>query len=54
MNVDLFDFALPPERIALHPAAPRDAARMLVLDGEATLDRSVGDLPAALRREEAR
>ena len=49
MNVDLFDFALPPERIALHPAAPRDAARMLVLDGEATLDRSVGDLPAALR-----
>ena len=49
MNVDLFDFALPPERIALHPAAPRDAARMLVLDGEATFDRSVGDLPAALR-----
>ena len=49
MNVDLFDFALPPERIALHPAAPRDAARMLVLDGEATLDRSVGDLPQALR-----
>ncbi|RSU53881.1 tRNA preQ1(34) S-adenosylmethionine ribosyltransferase-isomerase QueA [Sphingomonas sp. S-NIH.Pt15_0812] len=49
MNVDLFDFALPPERIALHPAAPRDTARMLVLDGEATLDRSVGDLPQALR-----
>jgi S-adenosylmethionine:tRNA ribosyltransferase-isomerase len=49
LNVDLFDFALPPERIALHPAAPRDAARMLVLDGEATLDRSVGDLPQALR-----
>lgn len=49
MNVDLFDFALPPERIALHPAAPRDAARMLVLDGKATLDRSVGDLPQALR-----
>jgi S-adenosylmethionine:tRNA ribosyltransferase-isomerase len=49
LNVDLFDFALPPERIALHPAAPRDTARMLVLDGEATLDRSVGDLPQALR-----
>ncbi|MBB4616663.1 tRNA preQ1(34) S-adenosylmethionine ribosyltransferase-isomerase QueA [Sphingomonas abaci] len=49
MNVDLFDFALPPERIALHPAAPRDAARMLVLDGDRTLDRSVADLPQALR-----
>lgn len=48
MNVDLFDFALPPERIALHPAAPRDAARMLVLDGDRTLDRSVADLPQAL------
>ncbi len=50
MNVDLFDFELPPERIALRPAVPRDAARMLVLDGDATLDRVVGDLPASLRR----
>ncbi|SFP45797.1 tRNA preQ1(34) S-adenosylmethionine ribosyltransferase-isomerase QueA [Sphingomonas rubra] len=49
MNVDLFDFDLPPERIALHPAAPRDAARMLVLDGQATRDAGVADLPAALR-----
>ncbi|MBM6575794.1 tRNA preQ1(34) S-adenosylmethionine ribosyltransferase-isomerase QueA [Microvirga sp. SRT01] len=49
MNVDLFDFDLPAERIALHPAAPRDAARMLVLDGDATADRIVGDLPANLR-----
>ncbi|RZL97610.1 MAG: tRNA preQ1(34) S-adenosylmethionine ribosyltransferase-isomerase QueA, partial [Sphingomonas sp.] len=49
MNVDLFDFDLPAERIALHPAAPRDAARMLVLDGDATADRIVGDLPASLR-----
>ncbi len=50
MNVDLFDFELPPERIALRPAVPRDAARMLVLDGDATHDRVVGDLPASLRR----
>ncbi|QNE32837.1 tRNA preQ1(34) S-adenosylmethionine ribosyltransferase-isomerase QueA [Sphingomonas sp. NBWT7] len=49
MNVDLFDFALPPERIALRPASPRDAARMLVVDGAGLHDRSVGDLPAALR-----
>ena len=49
MKVDLFDFALPPERIALRPAEPRDAARLLVLDGDATHDRHVGDLPAALR-----
>ncbi|MHA6722201.1 tRNA preQ1(34) S-adenosylmethionine ribosyltransferase-isomerase QueA [Sphingomonas sp. RS2018] len=49
MNVDLFDFTLPPESIALRPAAPRDAARMLVLDDSGTHDRVVTDLPAALR-----
>ena len=49
MNVDLFDFALPPERIALRPAAPRDAARMLVVERETLRDAQVSDLPAALR-----
>ena len=49
MNVDLFDFDLPTDRIALRPASPRDAARLLVLDGAATRDRSVGDLPSELR-----
>ncbi len=49
MDVDLFDFALPPERIALRPAVPRDAARLLVLDGSATRDRIVADLPGELR-----
>jgi len=49
LNVDLFDFELPPERIALHPAAPRDAARMLVLEGDETRDAGVADLPACLR-----
>lgn len=50
MNVDLFDFDLPAERISLRPAVPRDAARMLVLDGDATRDLHVGDLPGQLRR----
>ncbi|RZM05074.1 MAG: tRNA preQ1(34) S-adenosylmethionine ribosyltransferase-isomerase QueA, partial [Sphingomonas sp.] len=50
MNVDLFDFDLPTDRIALRPAAPRDAARMLVLDGDTTRDAGVADLPALLRR----
>jgi S-adenosylmethionine:tRNA ribosyltransferase-isomerase len=49
VNVDLFDFELPAERIALRPAAPRDSARMLVLDGATTRDLHVRDLPALLR-----
>ena len=45
MKVDLFDFALPPERIALRPARPRDAARMLLVPGDGAFeDRSVRDL----------
>ena len=49
MRVDLFDFELPPQRIALRPAAPRDAARMLVVDGQGLRDALVRDLPALLR-----
>jgi len=50
MRVDLFDFVLPSERIALRPVVPRDAARMLVLAGATGLaDRYVHDLPACLR-----
>ncbi len=49
MRVDLFDFELPPERIALRPVAPRDAAKMLCVNGEVFLDRSVADLPDMLR-----
>jgi len=49
MRVDLFDFELPPERIALRPARPRDAARMLVVAGDATFaDRTVRELPRLL------
>ena len=50
MRVDLFDFELPPERIALRPARPRDAARMLLAKGDGTLaDHVVRELPALLR-----
>jgi S-adenosylmethionine:tRNA ribosyltransferase-isomerase len=52
MRVDLFDFELPDDRIALRPASPRDAARMLVVrpGTEPTLeDRAVRDLPDLLR-----
>ncbi|WP_375394314.1 tRNA preQ1(34) S-adenosylmethionine ribosyltransferase-isomerase QueA [uncultured Sphingomonas sp.] len=50
MNVDLFDFILPAENIALRPAVPRDAARMLVVGADGLQDRVVGDLPSQLRR----
>jgi len=49
VRVDLFDFELPSDRIALRPAEPRDSARLLVV-GEGLADRSVGDLPSLLRR----
>ncbi|MBR0552420.1 tRNA preQ1(34) S-adenosylmethionine ribosyltransferase-isomerase QueA [Stakelama marina] len=49
MKVDAFDFELPPERIALRPASPRDAARMLVADSDGLHDRIVRDLPKMLR-----
>jgi len=49
MRVDLFDFDLPSDRIALRPARPRDGARMMVLDGGETRDQLVSDLPGLLR-----
>src|SRR4029453_11421600 len=49
MRVDLFDFDLPPDRIALRPARPRDAARMVVVEGHHVSDRQVLDLPDILK-----
>jgi S-adenosylmethionine:tRNA ribosyltransferase-isomerase len=49
MRVDLFDFDLPQDRIALRPARPRDSARMLLVEGERISDRAVLDLPDLLR-----
>jgi S-adenosylmethionine:tRNA ribosyltransferase-isomerase len=48
VRVDLFDFDLPTDRIALRPAEPRDSARLLAV-GEGLEDRSVRDLPSLLR-----
>jgi S-adenosylmethionine:tRNA ribosyltransferase-isomerase len=50
MRVDLFDFELPQDRIALRPVRPRDAARLLVVNGQAIDDRGVLDLPDLLER----
>ncbi len=50
MRVADFDFDLPPDRIALRPVQPRDAARMLVVTPDALADRGVADLPGVLRR----
>jgi S-adenosylmethionine:tRNA ribosyltransferase-isomerase len=49
MRVDLFDFDLPAERIALRPASPRDSARMLVVRDGALADRTMLDLADELR-----
>ncbi len=49
MRVDAFDFHLPPDRIALRPARPRDAARMLLVAGGRLADHGVRDLPQLLR-----
>lgn len=49
MRVELFDFALPTDRIALRPASPRDSARLLEVRGAALSDHVVSDLPRLLR-----
>jgi S-adenosylmethionine:tRNA ribosyltransferase-isomerase len=56
MKVDLFDFDLPDDNIALRPASPRDSARLLVVRPEhdpVLEDRIVRDLPSFLRAGDA-
>jgi S-adenosylmethionine:tRNA ribosyltransferase-isomerase len=50
MRVEEFNFDLPNDRIALRPVRPRDAARMLLVEGEHISDRQVLDLPSIFRR----
>ena len=52
MKVDRFDFDLPTDRIALRPARPRDAARMLLVEGTQLSDRHVADLANLLRPDD--
>jgi len=50
MQLSDFDFHLPEANVALRPASPRDAARLLVVaPGEPLRDRAVVDLPDELR-----
>src|SRR5579872_5323897 len=49
MRVDLFDFELPQDRIALRPARPRDSAKLLLVDGREISDHQVLELPDLLR-----
>ncbi len=54
MRVDLFDFDLPEERIALRPAVPREAARLLDVPTSGLFaDRTVHDLPDLIRQGDA-
>ncbi|MBI4608609.1 MAG: tRNA preQ1(34) S-adenosylmethionine ribosyltransferase-isomerase QueA [Candidatus Rokubacteria bacterium] len=51
MDLALFDYELPPDRIAQYPAERRDASRLLVLDRATGRweDRVFAELPALLR-----
>ena len=49
MRLADFDFDLPADRIAQHPARPRDAARLLHVTHDRLADRTVRDLPSLLR-----
>ncbi|WP_343314209.1 tRNA preQ1(34) S-adenosylmethionine ribosyltransferase-isomerase QueA [Brucella sp. BE17] len=54
MRVDLFDFELPDERIALRPVEPRDQAKLLhVCPGKTVEDHLVCDLPDFLEAGDA-
>lgn len=48
-----FDFHLPEDRIALRPAQPRDAARLLVVRDGGVEDRIIRDLPDLLQPGDA-
>jgi S-adenosylmethionine:tRNA ribosyltransferase-isomerase len=47
-DLDAYDFALPEHLIALRPAVPRRASRLLLARGDTLADRAVTDLPSIL------
>lgn len=49
LTVDDFDFPLPPELIAQHPAAERTGSRPLHVCGAQHVDRRFADLPTLLK-----
>jgi S-adenosylmethionine:tRNA ribosyltransferase-isomerase len=49
LTVDDFDFPLPPELIAQHPAAERRGSRLLHVCGDRLADRRFSDLPSLLK-----
>jgi len=49
LTVDDFDFPLPPELIAQHPAAERRGSRLLQVCGAQLTDRQFADLPSLLK-----
>jgi len=54
MDVSLFDFELPEDRIALRPASPRDSARLMVIHADGRIEhRRVSDLPDYLHSSDA-
>ena len=56
MRTDLFEFALPRDRIALRPVSPRDSAKLLAVRPDAASefeDRTMRDLPTLLRPGDA-
>ncbi|OLC28268.1 MAG: tRNA preQ1(34) S-adenosylmethionine ribosyltransferase-isomerase QueA [Armatimonadetes bacterium 13_1_40CM_64_14] len=54
MKLSDFDYTLPPDRIAQHPASPRDAAKLLVVDrGTGRFSHRIfRDLPGYLKSED--
>lgn len=52
LPVEVFDFDLPDDRIALRPADPRDSARLLAVSDDGLCDRVVRDLPDLLEPDD--
>ncbi len=49
MDVSAFDFDLPPDRVAQHPAQPRESANLLFIRPSTLTDYTIADLPSLLQ-----